>query len=132
MAEFTATDGSKVRIDPAQIVRIRKTIYGENTDAMTRVDWVQMNLILEDLDTVINVVRPVLTTLIAITGGPSATIWVNATRIAGPFKALPTMIPYGYRSSIILMGYRQHAKETEGELRDMIQKAKERGSFSTA
>lgn len=69
-------------------------------------------------------VRPTLQSLIGLTGGSDVTIWVDAKKVAGPFPPVPHMVPYGYRSSLKLMGYRQHLKESEAQVAAMLEEAR--------
>lgn len=124
MLEFTAPDGSVALIDPATVIRIRRSLSGEHADAKTRVDWGIMSLVTEKPEDVAASVGETLMSLVAVTGGSGTTIWVNAKRVAGPFPPIPSMARYGYRSSITLLGYRQHLVETQEDVRERLENAR--------
>lgn len=120
MLTFTAPNGSEVEIDPRSVIRIRKTLYGEHEDANCRIDWERMNLVRETVDEVVGLVQPALPTLVKLTGGSNTAYWVNAKAVKGPFEPQREMVKFGYRSSITIMGYRQHLIETQDEVRSIF------------
>ena len=126
MLRFTAPDGSAAEVDPVAVIRIRRTLRGEHADANCRIDWGVMSLVREAPDDVAAEVGETLTSLVAVTGGADTRIWVNAKRVSGPYPPIPSMAPYGYRSSITLLGYRQHLVETQAEVRRLLEAARNR------
>ncbi|MCW2306461.1 hypothetical protein [Rhodobium gokarnense] len=126
MLRFTAPDGSAAEIDPLAVIRIRRTLQGEHAAANCRIDWGIMNLVTEAPNDVAAKVGETLTSLVVVTGGGNTPIWVNAKRVAGPYPPIPSMAPYGYRSSITLLGYRQHLVETQADVRRLLETARNR------
>jgi hypothetical protein len=123
MAQFTAPDGSKVTVDPSRVIRIRQTVYGESTDAKTRIDWAVMSLVTEPLDDVVRLIKAKLTSPAALSTLDGRKIWFEAKQAVGPLLVTPTQKNSGFNSSIKIMGYRQYLTETPDEVRFVIKNA---------
>ena len=123
MVQFTAPDGSKVTIDPSKVIRIRPTVYGENADARTRIDWAIMSLVKESIDDVVPLIKATLKSLAVLSSLDGRKIWFEAKQAVGPLPVTPTQKNYGFNSSIKIMGYRQYVTETPDQVRDVIKSA---------
>ncbi|WP_050385881.1 hypothetical protein [Bradyrhizobium pachyrhizi] len=127
MVTLTATDGSRVDIDAAEVVRARRTISGErggdNGNAQTRVDWSITQLVLETIDEVAPVIKAALPSFTCLTTTDGSKIWFDALKASGPLPITTGQKQNGVNSSIKIMGYRQYVTETPQEVRTVIQQA---------
>jgi hypothetical protein len=124
MLTFTAPDQSPVRIEESQVIRARRTIYGENKLARCRIDWVQAQLVLEEIDDVAERIRASLDSFTYVTTKDGSKIWFDAKRASGPYDLVPSQTDGGiYKAAIRLMGYRQYVRETPAQVRDIFRAA---------
>ena len=86
MITLTAPDGSRVKIDGKRVLRARRTISGESSNASTRVDWVIMNLVQEPIDKVAPLIRKELKSFTSLTSRDGSKIWFDATKAVGPCR----------------------------------------------
>jgi hypothetical protein len=123
MITLTAPDGSRVKIDGKRVLRARRTISGESSNASTRVDWVIMNLVQEPIDKVAPLIRKELKSFTSLTSRDGSKIWFDATKAVGPLPLTPSQNDGVVKSSIKLMGYRQFVTETPEQVRSILKKA---------
>jgi hypothetical protein len=123
MMTLTAPDGSSVEIDEKRVVRARRTISGESSNAATRIDWVMMSLVQEPIDKVAPLIRRKLTSFTSLTSRDGSKIWFDAKQAVGPLPLTPSQDDGVVKSSIKLMGYRQFVTEDPDEVRSVLQKA---------
>lgn len=121
---FTAPNDTRVEIDGLEVIRIRRSLYGENPEAATRIDWGVMNLVKEPAEQVVREVSGVLPSLTSLTGGKDAKLWFDAKKVKGPFPVPENMKAHGYKSSIKLMGYRQYVFEDHETVRAVLTSAR--------
>src|SRR4051794_16537000 len=107
MLTFTAPDDSEVRIDGARVVRIRRTIAGENVSARTRIDWVGMALTKEAAPDVAAAVSGEHRSLARLTLPDGSPIWFDAKKADGPVRTIPWERQGNIRSAILLAGRKQ-------------------------
>jgi hypothetical protein len=123
MISFTAPDGSKVKIDAKRVVRARRTVSGESSNAETRIDWAIMNLVQEPIDDVARQIRKELESFTSLTSRDGSKIWFDATQAVGPLALTPSQSDGVVKSSIKLMGYRQFVTEDAAQVRAVLTKA---------
>ncbi len=123
MITLTAPDGSSVKIDGKRVVRARRTISGESSNASTRVDWVMMNLVQEPIDKVAPLICKELDSFTSLTSRDGSKIWFDAKQAVGPLPLTPSQRDGVVKSSIKLMGYRQFVTESPAEVRSVLKKA---------
>jgi hypothetical protein len=123
MITLTAPDGSSVKIDEKRVVRARRTISGESSNASTRIDWVMMNLVQEPIDKVAPLIRKKLESFTSLTSRDGSKIWFDAKQAVGPLPLTPSQDDGVVKSSIKLMNYRQYVTEDPAEVRSVLKKA---------
>ena len=123
MISFTAPNGSKVKIDAKRVVRARRTISGESSNAQTRIDWAIMNLVQEPIDDVARQIRNELESFTSLTSRDGSKIWFDATQVVGPLPLTPSQSDGVVKSSIKLMGYRQFVTEDAAQVSAVLAKA---------
>ena len=123
MISFTAPNGSKVKIDAKRVVRARRTISGESSNAKTRIDWAIMNLVQEPIDDVARQIRNELESFTSLTSRDGSKIWFDATQVVGPLPLTPSQSDGVVKSSIKLMGYRQFVTEDATQVRAVLANA---------
>jgi hypothetical protein len=123
MISLTAPDGSRVKIDGKRVLRARRTISGESSNASTRVDWVIMNLVQEPIDEVAALICKELDSFTSLTSRDGSKIWFDATKAVGPLPLTPSQDDGTVKSSLKLMGYRQFVTETPDRVRSVLKKA---------
>lgn len=123
MLEFTAPDGSTVRIDPAHVVRARRTLSIEGDRSGSRIDWVTMQLVSEPINNVAPAIRAQLESFTHLTARDGSSIWFDAKKVKGPVALTPRQLDGAVQSAIILMRYRQYVTESPAEVRRVITKA---------
>lgn len=84
MFEVTWPDGRKAQINGTLVMRIRRTVRGE--DGATRIDLTgaRYQLVTESPDIVAQMTKAVLPSLASIHGVDSSSIWFNAKAVTGP------------------------------------------------
>ena len=123
MIALTAPDGSSVKIDGKRVVRARRTVSGESSNALTRIDWVTKNLVQEPIDTVAPLIRKELNSFTSLTSRDGSKIWFDAKQVEGPLPLTPSQRDGVVKSSIKLMGHRQYVTEDANEVRSVLKKA---------
>jgi hypothetical protein len=122
MIKLTAPDGSKVTIDGQLVLRARRTVHGEQREdgAQTRLDWVDMQLVKEGLETVVPAIKAELSTFAPVTSRDGSKIWINAKEATGPFPLTSSQDDGVVKSALKVMNYRQFVTETPGEIRALL------------
>ena len=122
MITLTKPDGAPINIDPALVLRVRRTIAGERQEkkARTRIDWVDMQLVQEPIDEVAPLIKAVLSTFTVVTSRDGSPIWFNGKEAVGPLPLTLIQDDGIIRSAIKLMGYRQYVTETPDEVRTIL------------
>lgn len=123
MITLTAPDGSSVKIEGKRVVRARRTVSGESSNASTRIDWAIMNLVQEPIDRVAPLIRKELKSFTSLTSRDGSKIWFDAKQAVGPLPLTPSQSDGVVKSSIKLMSYRQYVTETPEEVRSILAKA---------
>jgi hypothetical protein len=123
MISLTAPDGSRVKIDGKRVLRARRTISGESSNASTRIDWAIMNLVQEPIDEVAALIGKELDSFTSLTSRDGSKIWFDGTKVVGPLPLTPSQADGAVKSSIKLMGYRQFVTETPERVRSVLKKA---------
>lgn len=123
MIKLTAPDGSTVRIDGKRVVRARRTVSGESSNAATRVDWEMMNLVQETIDEVAPKICAEQESFTALTSRDGSKIWFDAKKAVGPIELTPSQADGTVKSSIRIMGYRQFVTEAPAKVRAILKKA---------
>ena len=83
--KLTLPDGSEGRLEPSQVIRIRRALTSESDrGAKTRIDWIQPMLVRETPEAVVALVAPVLPTLGRLLMPDRSPIWFNALAAEGP------------------------------------------------
>ncbi len=120
MINLTAPDGSDIAIDGTLVVRARRTVEGESPNAKTRIDWVDIQFVKEDIAVVAPRVEAVLKTFTSLTSRDGSKIWFNGKAATGPF-AIPSSENDGVvHSSIQLMNHSQLVTETPDQVRAVL------------
>lgn len=130
MLTFTRKDGKKFTVNPAAILRIRKTIdadqpaFKKALPGNTRIDVPNIDYYAtETLDEVIAIVKPVLPTLTEFRSRSNVPIWINAKEANGPFPVSQSEIRDGMHSRLKAGSLNQMLGNTHQEVRDAIEKA---------
>ncbi|MEO0819365.1 MAG: hypothetical protein AAF074_02970 [Pseudomonadota bacterium] len=123
MVDFTDPSGGKVTIDAQKVIRARRALSSENPSAGSRIDHGVMQLVREPIDAVAAAIAAENAAFTKVTTRDGSAVWFDARKVKGPLRISPGMSAYGYRSSLTLMGYRQHVTETHQEVADIIRKA---------
>jgi hypothetical protein len=123
MIKLTAPDGSAVKIQGKRVVRARRTVSGESSNASTRIDWAIMSLVQEPIDRVAPLIRKELESFTSLTTRDGSKIWFDAKQALGPLPLTPSQSDGVVRSSIKLMSYRQYVTETPRQVRGVLKKA---------
>jgi len=127
MAAFTRPDGLKVQIKATDVIRARRVIYGEtkNKDVKSRIDWGQMQLVMEPIEEVSSRIKTELEAakkhvFMCLHSRDGTPIWFNATKAVGPMPLIPMRQDGVVHSAIKLMGYRQYVTETPEQVRKLL------------
>jgi len=123
MIKLTAPDGSAVEIDGRLVQRLRQTVSGENSQAKTRIDWVVISFVKEQVDQAARLVKAELPSLAVLTALEDRKVWFDGKQAIGPLPITPSQQNSGFKSSIKIMGYRQYVVETPAEVRAVIRAA---------
>jgi hypothetical protein len=101
--KLTLPDGSEGRLEPSQVIRIRKALPSESErGAKTRIDWIQPMLVLETPETVASLVAPLLPTLGQLLMRDKSPIWFNALMAEGPLPLTNDNLEGGVLSGMAL------------------------------
>ena len=121
MINLTTPSGSAVQINGDRVTRIRAAFSDESDPpAKTRIDWVNLQFVLEEPGSVAQQVKQEnrsLTQLAAPNGSP---FWFDVRQAAGPIRIFPSQIPDGTHSAIFLANKTQFVSNTPQQVRDVI------------
>ena len=79
-----------------------------------------MSLVKEPIDQVAGLIRALVPSLTALTGGNRITIWFDAKQAVGPLPLTPSQKADWVNSAIKIMSYRQYVAETPNQVRAVI------------
>jgi hypothetical protein len=117
MITFTAPDGNPVNIDGTRVIRIRASIPEESTPpSQTRIDWVNLQFILESAASVAQQVGPENQHLAKLALPNGAPVWFDAKQAVGPIRIFPDEMHPGTRSGMLLANKKQFVSNTPEEV----------------
>ena len=101
--KLTLPDGSEGRLEPKQVIRIRRALPSESDrGAKTRIDWIQPMLVRETPEAVVALVAPMLPTLGKLLMRDRSPIWFNAVYSEGPLPLTSDNLQDGVLSGMSL------------------------------
>lgn len=118
MIRLHAPNGTPVDIDGKFVVRVRRTVAGE--DGQTHIDWTGVQLVNEPVNQVAASVKEELPSLASLTAPDGSSVWFNAKQAVGPLSFVPSQAPDGTKSFLRIANFRQFVTETPEQVRTVI------------
>jgi hypothetical protein len=117
MITLTTPDGNPVNIDGSRVIRIRASIPDESTPpSQTRIDWVNLQFVLESAASVAQQVGPENQHLAKLALPNGAPVWFDAKQAVGPIRIFPDEMHEGTRSGMLLANKKQFVSNTPEEV----------------
>ncbi|MGO4736587.1 hypothetical protein AB4099_08590 [Bosea sp. 2KB_26] len=124
MISLTLSDGSQVPLLARRVARIRRALPGDGDPlAKTRIDCVDVLLVIELPDYVAAVVGEKLPTLAELTLPDGSPVWFDAEKAAGPLPLDSRHQADGILSSLEISGKRQFVGSSHDDVAEVISSA---------
>ncbi|GAU85694.1 hypothetical protein [Bosea sp. BIWAKO-01] len=124
MISLTLSDGSPVQLLPRRVARIRRAVPGDgDPQAKTRIDCVDVLLVVELPDYVAAVVGEKLPTLAELALPDGSPVWFDAEKASGPLPLESRHQADGVASSLHISGKRQFVGSSHEDVAEVISSA---------